>query len=57
MKATNLKNQLRRGIKSLNHLMYHTLYQVFQIILVHLKKHVEKTNNRSIKKYIYIYHI
>ena len=32
-KTINLKYQLQRGIKSLNYMMDHILYQIFKIIL------------------------
>ena len=41
----NLKYQPRYGMKNLNYLMDHMLYQMFKIILnISLKKHGEKTD-------------
>ena len=48
-KIINLRYQLRHGMKSLNHLMGHILYEAyFEYIL---KKHGEKTGNPSIRIY------
>ena len=47
-KIINLKYLLQYGMKNLNYLMDHILYQIFKIIL-YLKKHAEKTDNPSIK--------
>ena len=33
IRAISLKYQLQHGMKNLNYLMYHILYQIFQIIL------------------------
>ena len=49
----NLKYQLQHGVKNLNYLMDHILYQIFKIILnMYQKKHGEKTVNPSIRIYI-----
>ena len=49
----NLKYQLQQGMKNLNYLMDHILYQIFKISLkIYLKKHGEKTVNPSIRIYI-----
>ena len=42
-KNTNLKYHLRHGIKILNYLMDHILYQIFKIILSIFKKNMEKS--------------
>ena len=39
-------------MKSLSYLMDHILYQIFKINLDILRKHGEKTNNLSTRKYI-----
>ena len=48
-KIINLKYQLRPGMKSLNYLMDHFLYQIFKI---NFKKHKTVTDNPSIMVYI-----
>ena len=51
-KIINLKYRPQHEMKSLSHLMDHILYQIFKISLDILRKHGEKTNNLSIRKYI-----
>ena len=52
-KLMNLKYQLQHGIKNLNYLMDHILYQIFRIILnIFKKKHETVTDNPSIRIYI-----
>ena len=52
-KLINLKYQLQHGIKNLNYLMDHILYQIFRIILnIFKKKHETVTDNPSIRIYI-----
>ena len=52
-KTINLKYQLQDGMKSLNYLMDHILYQIFRITLnTSLKKHETITDNPSIRKYV-----
>ena len=52
-KIIKLKYQLRHGMKSLNYLMDHILYQIFKIILnISLKKYKTVTNNLSIRIYL-----
>ena len=52
-KIINLKYLLLHGMKSLNYLMGHILYQIFKITLNTLKKkHVKKTNNSPIRIYV-----
>ena len=41
-KIINLKCQLRQGMKSLNYLIDHILYQIFKIILNMSLKNMEK---------------
>ena len=49
----NLKYQIQHGMKNLNYLMDHILYQKFKIILnISSKKHEKITDNPSIKIYI-----
>ena len=36
----------------MNYLIDNILYQIFKIILLYLRKHGEKTNNPSIRKYV-----
>ena len=49
----NLKYQLGHGMKSLNYLMGHILYQIFKIILnISLKKHGEEADNPSKRIYV-----
>ena len=43
-KIINLNYQLWRGMKNLNYLMDHILYQLFKVILNIFKKHGEKTD-------------
>ena len=51
----NLKYRLQHGMKNLNYLMDHSLYQIFKIILkIYLKKHEEKTVSPSVRIYTYI---
>ena len=52
MKIINLKCQLRYGMKSLDHLMDHILYQVFKFISNIFKKYEAVTNNPSIMIYV-----
>ena len=53
MKTINLKYQLQHGMKNLNYLMIHILYQIFKIVLsIYQKKHREKADNTSIRIYI-----
>ena len=53
IRIKNLKCQLRHGMKNLNYLMDHTLYQTFKIILnIYLKKHGEKSVDPAIKVYV-----
>ena len=33
IRAKNLKNRLQHGMKSLNYMMVHNLYQIFKIVL------------------------
>ena len=40
-KTINLKYQLQRGMKDLNNLIDHTLYQIFKIILSISSKNVD----------------
>ena len=52
-KIKNLKYQLQHGVKNLNYLMGHILYQIFKIILSILLKNGEETNkplNKNIRK-------
>ena len=51
-KIINLKYRPQHGMKTLSYLMDHILYQIFKISLDILRKHGEKTNNLSIRKYI-----
>ena len=53
-KIINLKYQLNHGMKNLNDLMDHILYQIFKIILnISFKKtHGEKTDNPAIRIYV-----
>ena len=45
-KMINLKYQLRHGIQSLNYLMGHILYQIFNIVLnISLKDHEAVADN------------
>ena len=47
-KVISLKYHVRYGMKSLNYLIYHILYQIFKTILnISLKKLEKKTNNHS----------
>ena len=49
----NLKYQLQRGMKNLNYLMNHILYQIFKIILTtSSKKHEKVTDNPPIRIYV-----
>ena len=49
----NLKYQIQHGMKNLNYLIDHILYQKFKIILnISSKKHEKITDNPSIKIYI-----
>ena len=49
----NVKYQIQHGMKNLNYLMDHILYQKFKIILnISSKKHEKITGNPSIKIYI-----
>ena len=49
---TNLKYQLQ-GMKNLNYLVHHILYQIFKIILnIYLKNMGGKAANHSVKIYI-----
>ena len=49
----NLKFQLQHGMKNLDYLMDHILYQIFEIILnISLKTQGEKTDNPSIRIYV-----
>ena len=49
---TYLKYQLWHEIKSLNYQMDHILDQMFKIILNILKKHGQKSDNPSIRKFV-----
>ena len=52
-KVINLKYQLRHGMKSLNYLIDHILYQILKIILnISLKKHEAVADNLLIKIYV-----
>ena len=52
-KIINSKYQLQDGMKSLNYLMDHILYQMFRITLnTSLKKHETIADNPSIRKYV-----
>ena len=52
-KVINLKYQLQNGIKSLNYLMDHILYQILKITFKYiLKKHETVTDNPSIMIYV-----
>ena len=54
-KSNKLKYQLQHGMKNLNYLIDHIIYQIFKIILnISLKKHREIINddNPSIKIYV-----
>ena len=46
------KYQLRYGMKSLNYLMDHILYQIFKITLKRFKKHETVTDNPSVMIYV-----
>ena len=49
----NLKYQIQHGMKNLNYLMDHILYQKFKIILnIPSKNHEKITDNPSIRIYI-----
>ena len=49
----NVKYQIQHGMKNLDYLMDHILYQKFKIILnISSKKHEKITGNPSIKIYI-----
>ena len=53
IRTINLKYQLQHGMKILNYLMDHILYEIFKIILnIYYKKHGEKTVNASLRIYI-----
>ena len=52
-KIINLKYQLQHGIKNLNYLMDHILYQIFTIIfIISQKKPGQKTDNPSVRIYV-----
>ena len=52
-KIINLKYQLRQGMKNLNYLMGHILYQIFKTYFEYIiKKHETVTNNPSIMIHI-----
>ena len=54
IKTIHLKYQLQHGMKNLNYLLIHILYQIFKIMLnIYKKKHREKADNPSIRIYIY----
>ena len=49
----NVKSHhLRHGMKSLNYLMDHTLYQIFKIILSILSKNIKINRYPPIRKYV-----
>ena len=49
----NLKYHVLHGMKNLNYLMDPILYQIFKITLnISLKRHGEKINNPSIRRYV-----
>ena len=50
-KIINFKCQLPHGMKNLNYLMDHILYQIF-ILFWMLKEHRERTDNPSIRIYV-----
>ena len=50
MRTINLKYQLQHGMKNLNYVTDHILYQIFKIILnIFKKKQGEKTVNPSVR--------
>ena len=49
IRMKNLKDHLQHGIRILNDLIDHIVYQIFNIILNILKRHGEKTVNSSIR--------
>ena len=51
-KTINLKYQLRHGMKSLNYLMGHILYEIFKIILSIIEKHQKMADNPPIRTYM-----
>ena len=52
IRTLKLKFRLEHGVKNLNYLMNHNVYQIFKIILNLYKKHRGKTVNPSIRIYI-----
>ena len=52
IRIINLKYQLHHGIKNLNYLMYHILYQIFKIFLSISRKSGKKTVNLSLTIYV-----
>ena len=49
-RTINLTYQLQNGIKNLNYLMDHVLYQIVsRLFWINIKKHTEKTDNSAIR--------
>ena len=54
IKTIHLKYQLQHGMKNLNYLLIHILYQIFKIMLNIYKKNIEKRLIILQSEYIYI---
>ena len=52
IRIINLKYQLHHGIKNLNYLMYHILYQIFKIFLSISRKSGKKAVNLPLTIYV-----